>query len=91
MNWDVKSETPIPVEDSMIHKCDTAKLQNLKKIKDTTRLAHYTKEAPFHIHTLQICVVCIVLLDLLTLEIGYREDIYHYVFETFDSWKKRIF
>jgi hypothetical protein len=43
------------------------------------------KKAPFHIRGLQICVMCIVLLDLLMLEIGYRQEIYDYVFETFDS------
>ena len=54
-------------------------------MNENTRQAHYTKEAPFHIHSLQMCAIRIVLLDLLTLKIGYREDIYDYVFQTFDS------
>jgi len=59
----VKSVTPIPLEDSIIHKFYTAKLQKLIKMKNSMRQAHYIKEAPFHIHSLQICVIYIVLLD----------------------------
>jgi len=39
----VKSVTPIPLEGSIIHKFDTAKLQKLIKMKDSMRQAHYTK------------------------------------------------
>ena len=81
----MKSDTPIPFEDSIIHKFDTAKLLKLIKMKDSMRQAYYTKEAPFHIHSLQICAICIILLDLLILEIGYREEICDYIFETLDS------
>jgi hypothetical protein len=49
------------------------------------RHAHYTKEAPFHIRSLQICAICIVLLALLILEIRHREEICDCVFETLDS------
>ena len=59
-NWDVMSETPIPLEDSIIHKFDTAKLLKLIKMKDCVRQVHYIKEGPFHVHSLQICVICIV-------------------------------
>jgi hypothetical protein len=79
----VKSEIPIPLEDSVIRKSDAAKLLKVIKVKDSVGRAHYTKEAPFRIHSLQICVI---LLDLLTLDIAYREEIHAYVLETFDSW-----